>query len=145
MQQRSSVRGELMQRELIGRRFARFAEANLIGYDDSPSALAQHPDCLFPGSAAEILPVQQHDRFAIRCIRSNVHVSHALALTLRVELEALDWIEIVETLEHWAETSARLRMDAGAEEADEKRQRARSHWMSPDQKHWNGESNVMAS
>ena len=65
-EQRLRVAGELLEGELIARRLARFAEADLVGRDDAIARFAQHPDAAFPGRAAEILAVQQHDRPARR-------------------------------------------------------------------------------
>ena len=102
VQQGSRVGRQLMQGELIGRRLARFAEANLIRGDHAPALLDQQSDRLLPRRGTEVLAVEQDDRSAIRLGTDDIHVGHAQALLLAVELEGFHRIGIVESFEHRA-------------------------------------------
>src|SRR5882762_4369176 len=76
LQERMRVRGQLLEAVLVALRLARLAKTDLVRSDDAPARLAQRPDGDLPGSGAEVLPVQQHDRPSVRALRSNVEVAH---------------------------------------------------------------------
>ena len=74
----------------------RLAEADLIGDDHAVAGIAQRPDGVLPGCAAEVLAVQEHDGLAVRLRRTDVHVGHGQRLALRLEFVALNRMRIVE-------------------------------------------------
>jgi hypothetical protein len=98
-EQRMGIAGELLEAELILRRLARFAEADLVRRDDAIARLNQRGDGGLPRGGAEILAVQQYRDASGGTRRLHVHVSHLECLVLRLEAVQRDWPGIVETLQ----------------------------------------------
>src|SRR5205807_4650520 len=82
LQEGMRVRGQLLEAVLVALRLARLAETDLIGRDDAPAGLAQRADGGLPGSGAEVLSVQQHDRPSVGALWSDVEVAHVQLLPL---------------------------------------------------------------
>src|SRR5207249_3811698 len=99
LQERARVRRQLLEAVLVALRLARLAETDLIGRDDAPAGLAQRPDGGLPGSGAEVLSVQQHDRPSVGALWSDVEVAHVQLLPLRLQIEALDGPRVIEAFE----------------------------------------------
>src|SRR5208283_3273192 len=92
------IAGELLEAELILRRLARFAEADLIWRDDAIAGLNERGDGGLPCGGAEILAVQQYRNPSGGARWLHVHVSHLERLALRLEAVQRNRPGIVETL-----------------------------------------------
>src|SRR5205823_3570581 len=59
VEQRSRVRGELLEAVLVALRLARLAEADLVRGDHAPARFGEGPDGGLPGPGAEVLAVEE--------------------------------------------------------------------------------------
>src|ERR1039458_66470 len=101
------IAGKLLEAELILRRLARFAEADLIWRDDAITGLNERGDGGLPRGGAEILAVQQYRDPSGGTRWLHVHVSHLECVALRLEAKQRYRPGIVETLQTRAINRAR--------------------------------------
>src|ERR1035438_3037966 len=94
------IAGKLLQAELILRRLARFAEADLIRRDDPITGLNERGDGGLPRGGAEILAVEQYRDPSDGARWLHVHVRHLKCLALRLEAKQRYRPGIVETLQN---------------------------------------------
>lgn len=89
------VFGKLVGAELVARRLAALAEANLIRGDDAVAHASQDINRLTPGRTTKVLAVKNDSGFAVGCARGwDVHKGHFQILELVVEAEEFDGMRV---------------------------------------------------
>ncbi|MCY1443124.1 hypothetical protein D9M71_595240 [compost metagenome] len=94
------VTRQLLEGVLIVVRFARGAETDLVRGNHPVAGIAEGLDRGFPGGAAEILAVHQHDAAPVGlAMGGDIHVAHLQGLALGLEGKMLDGVGVFEALQ----------------------------------------------